>query len=316
MQLSRAQQFPRRSFSFALLRRSGFTLVELLVVISIISILIGLLLPAVQMARESGRRIQCQNNLRQFGLAVQTFHDTQKFIPPSRPRDGYLTWPVFLMPHMEGNTLYDRFDIHLSYAEQPVDALQSSLPMYYCPSRRSPMMAKLETIPGRPVGVTGDYVGNAGFNQFWAEFFGTANGVFNSGRNTVNTVEDGRLTTIVGRYTFRHILDGLSNTIFIGEKAVNIDHLGEGGGWGDGSFYNGDEPGTSMRCGGRFFPIAKDERFPDPGPGTVPVFGAGHPNVANFVFGDGSVHAIPKTINGVTLGRLCARADGRPIPEF
>ena len=87
---------------------AGFTLVELLVVIAIIGILIGMLLPAVQMVRESARRVTCANNLKQLGLAVHNYHDSKQQIPPSRARDGFLTWPVYLMPYLELQNLQNR----------------------------------------------------------------------------------------------------------------------------------------------------------------------------------------------------------------
>ena len=82
-------------------RRAGFTLVELLVVIAIIGVLVALLLPAVQAAREASRRASCQNNLRQLGLAVHNFHDSRNFLPPLRVSNNQATWFVLIMPYME-----------------------------------------------------------------------------------------------------------------------------------------------------------------------------------------------------------------------
>ena len=96
--------------------RTGFTLVELLTVIAIIGVLVGMLLPAVQMVRESARRTHCSNNMRQLGIAIQAYHSAKEQIPPARAADSFLTWPVYLMPYMEGNNLYDQFDIQAVYA--------------------------------------------------------------------------------------------------------------------------------------------------------------------------------------------------------
>ena len=77
--------------------RAGFTLVELLVVIAIIGVLIALLLPAVQAAREAARRTQCTNHMRQLGIAVHNYHDSTQWLPPSRVGDGHQTWLMLVL---------------------------------------------------------------------------------------------------------------------------------------------------------------------------------------------------------------------------
>lgn len=134
--------------------RLGFTLVELLVVIAIIGILVALLLPAIQAAREAARRTQCANNLKQIGIALHNYHDTYRVFPSektmsNRPSDGLLrcedpgpswdvepgNWEIFLLPFIEQSAAYDQLDWGRPYNQAPNTAVfQGDYPGYLCPS--------------------------------------------------------------------------------------------------------------------------------------------------------------------------------------
>ena len=290
-------------------RKPGFTLVELLVVIAIIGVLVGLILPAVQVARESARKTTCKNNLKQMGVAIHTFHDTKRVIPPGRLHDKYLTWPVLLLPYMEQLPEYSQFDLESRYNDQDPEVVKSSFDFMTCPTRRSPGMQSLREANKGPTGSVGDYAGNGGTNIYWAMDFGPADGVFNTPLSSGSKIIGGKLKSYKPRYSFSDIRDGLSNTFFIGEKAVNRKHQGQKGGWGDGCIYNGEEPGTAVRLGGALFPIAKTDPGA-PGPGTIPVFGSAHSTVCHFLLGDGSVQSISPDIGEKELGYYCTRDDG------
>lgn len=295
--------------------RSAFTLVELLVTIAIIGVLVGMLLPAVQNVREAARRTQCLNNLRQIGLATHNYEGAISRFPPSRPADGFLTWPVLLMQYMDQQNLARRFNLKATYAAQDPDVIAESVPVMLCPSRRAGAMLSVDEKDGRLTGAVGDYAGNAGThlhlaNFEWARFTEPVDGVFNSGLRRDNPVSNSLLTEpIKGRYGFHDLTDGSSNTIFVGEKFVNSKHLGLSGGFGDGCIYNGDEPGTCMRLGGGILGLAKSSRE-DITVGITPLFGSTHPDAVNFVFGDASVHSVSVDVDGDTLFQLCSRNDG------
>ena len=173
--------------------KRGFTLVELLVVIAIIGILIALLLPAVQAAREAARRSQCSNNLKQLGLAVHTFHDVNKQLPPATLLPGgvssYLTWAVFVLPYMEQQAVYSAFDPSqlinraLNPDGPPVQPAGrfSVIPAFICPSHRtfSQAVTTDNASPNTGGGSISDYAGCGGSDDN-SGFLVTkgANGVF------------------------------------------------------------------------------------------------------------------------------------------
>jgi prepilin-type N-terminal cleavage/methylation domain-containing protein len=128
--------------------RTGFTLVEMLVVISIIALLIGLLLPAVQRAREAANRISCANNLHQIGLAFHLYHDDYNKLPPAQLDNGGATWAVLILPYMEQSNLYKEWDLAKSYYKQTDLARRSTVPNYFCPSRRTYQTPPLASLSG------------------------------------------------------------------------------------------------------------------------------------------------------------------------
>ncbi|MEM7315432.1 MAG: DUF1559 domain-containing protein, partial [Planctomycetota bacterium] len=126
-------------------RRTGFTLVELLVVIAIIGILVALLLPAVQTAREAARRSHCVNNLKQIGLAIHLYETAHGNLPPATPYPGndrrrgieietYATWAALILPQMEEQAVFDTFDFDLHMWDNLDAAATARLPIYVCPS--------------------------------------------------------------------------------------------------------------------------------------------------------------------------------------
>ncbi|MEL7497062.1 MAG: DUF1559 domain-containing protein [Planctomycetota bacterium] len=298
--------------------QKAFTLVELLVVIAIIGILIGMLLPAVQMVRESARRTTCLNNLKQLGLATHSYESAHMEYPPSRAADQFLTWPYYLFPYMEENNFADRLFGEKPYFEQDADLLNRSISAFICPSRARTAFVSNRESRDEPVGPVSDYAGNAGSHRYflgdaWAQFEEPVDGVFNSGYARDNRVVNGELVGPArGRYRQASITDGTSNTFFFGEKYLNQSQLGNPSGWGDGCVLNGDEPETFMRIGGFAMPIAASQDEPL-SPGELPVFGSAHPTVTNFVLGDASVHSINNQISEETLMKLCSREDGMPV---
>src|SRR5262245_64386236 len=124
-------------------RRMGFTLVELLVVIAIIGVLVALLLPAVQSAREAARRTSCSNNAKQLGLGAHNFIDIKGFVPPSRlandsadANTNWVTWAVIMLPFIEQQNYFNQWDETKAYEVHPANVTKVGFPAYFCPSLR------------------------------------------------------------------------------------------------------------------------------------------------------------------------------------
>src|SRR5437763_413206 len=118
---------------------AGFTLVELLVVIAIIGVLVALLLPAIQAARESARRMSCQNNLKQLGLALHSFHDSYGGFPPGRVNATATasSWPPFILPYIEQKNLFERYRFDLRWDDANTNdngVIQTTIKTFMCPA--------------------------------------------------------------------------------------------------------------------------------------------------------------------------------------
>jgi prepilin-type N-terminal cleavage/methylation domain-containing protein/prepilin-type processing-associated H-X9-DG protein len=187
----------------------GFTVIELLVVITIIALLVALLLPAVQAAREAARRMQCVNNLKQIALASHNFHDMKQTLPPGASLDASeASSLVFLMPFIEGTSTYNAFNLSLDVTQDPsnVTARDSNVRTFLCPSDPStgswPDIATLTTPTGQS-----NYFGNLGTNGWVYE---RVNGISKSS-SQVGMYAYGSATT------FADVQDGTSNTVLYAE---------------------------------------------------------------------------------------------------
>ncbi len=324
--------------------RRAFTLVELLVVIAIIGLMVGLLLPAVQAAREAARAMQCKNNLHQIALATDLFHDAFRAYPPARyqPRPdspaelacggSETTWLVRIMPFLEQSAAYGRWNFAVPYADHADEVRQFTLPAYCCPSRRSVSEAvgqglltgtttEWVTLPCRcrvPVtttgsqlkaGAVGDYGGNhgdlsPGIAGLPTDFYYGGNGTGIIISSHAKCVANSPMDW-VDKVRYSDVTDGLSHTMLVGEMHVPIGKLGQSP--QDAFIFNGDHVYNSTRVGGPTMPIVQD--LYDEASGLVS-WGSWHRGVCHFAFADGSIRAVANTIDTESLGNLCNRRDG------
>jgi prepilin-type N-terminal cleavage/methylation domain-containing protein/prepilin-type processing-associated H-X9-DG protein len=326
--------------------RPGFTLIELLVVIAIIAVLIGLLLPAVQKVREAAARMQCQNNLKQIGLALHNYHDSYGTLPSAHfetcppgtqpgneaPCSYWSGWAIDILPFVEQDNLYRAYNKAVPNFS-PLNAAFNVTPVkiYSCPvDTRQGQIYAPETLPPGGSGQTnpprlymaGSYKVMSGvghpsttdtYSGFWDEvqdalaFFPAGKGAFHG--DGYSGLQPERMVTII---------DGTSNTIFVGERHTKT-HPTRGPFWADsfnlynsGAVYLGIntiylQPDYDLCANFHGY----NANYCKYGWGSLHTGGN-----MNWLFGDGHVRTTPATIDNNVLAALATIAGGEVIPDF
>jgi prepilin-type N-terminal cleavage/methylation domain-containing protein len=290
--------------SSPLSRRSAFTLVELLVVIAIIGLLIALLLPAVQAAREAGRRTVCRSNMRQIGLALHSYEDVHHRLPagwkgyagvnvPDSEGPPGWGWATALLPFLEQTPLHDQIDQNVSLLDARHDPVRlAQLPLFLCPSDsvNNPWF-DLDAESGGPLTTLSraNYVGVFGTVELEdCEGLGPGQQCVSDGVFFHNSV-----------ITFASVVDGLSNTCFVGERSSKLGFST----W-VGVAAGGEEAFARILGIGDHAPNTPTGHFDD--------FSSYHPLGTHFVLGDASVHLIPSNIDHDVYQALLTRSGREP----
>jgi prepilin-type N-terminal cleavage/methylation domain-containing protein/prepilin-type processing-associated H-X9-DG protein len=328
-------------------RVRGFTLVELLVVITIIGILIALLLPAVQAAREAARRMQCANNMKQIGVALHNYHSAQGSLPMGCKH--VVDWPhilYFVLPYMEQQALYDTLKKMQDAGVRPYDtganaywpaALKNaSVAAYLCPSDGMGGRTKcatggvVATDPNLPQVYVANYLGIfSGLND-GETALDDPNHVMGSGGSTLDPKRRAVFTYNFGA-TFAEIRDGLSNTLMFGEYLTGLpDDIR---GWpitnrAGAQFLhmnltpNSSAPDNLLDFPGfcqnfkNNLPEANLPCVPGPTPANNVAARSRHPGGVHGLLCDGSVHFFSQNINVATWRALGWMNDGEVVTDF
>ena len=334
-----------RGFSVSRGRRRGFTLVELLVVIAIIGVLVGLLRPAVQSAREAARRMQCANNMRQFGLAFHNAHDTLQYFPaacytvesldtsafPTPPKGNSSrtehSWRVKVMPYMEDNNLASQYNFDLNWWEGPNLAVaQSNVSVYRCgsapeadpilstppgPTRDSDSNAPALTLSA-PLG-TSDYEVMTGVKDKvfdpdpYASKGPVADGALVKDKvSTIGMIKDGTSKTLL-------VVEAAGRpTMYRGKPAVPTGEVNQCLGWADSL-----GPFKLHRIGpdGMKNSVPKNQGIPFSATNDGEAFSF-HPSGMNVVMCDGSTRHVQQDINPAVFAGMVTRmgaGSGEPL---
>ncbi len=309
-------------------KRFGFTLVELLVVIAIIGVLIALLLPAVQQAREAARRMQCSNNIKQIVLATHTYHDVYQCFPIGSTQynhtglvgdRGFMGWGIAILSYIEQQNLFERYDstrdslssVNAQVRETPID-------MYNCPSDID--TGQLHTP------ATGTCCSRVYASSSYRGVSGRSDGGYywDDARHFGNTQSEDKgvfpALADKGRPTyFGEVIDGTSNTLMIGEAHTTTTPT-------RGTFWAHTYTSYALSSITIGYPVPSfgitdyqvcEQTANDLGVSTNACkrfFGAMHPGGVQFGRVDGSVSFVPETIDQIVLGNLATIGGGEVVP--
>jgi prepilin-type N-terminal cleavage/methylation domain-containing protein/prepilin-type processing-associated H-X9-DG protein len=305
--------------------RTGFTLVELLVVIAIIGVMAGLLLPAVQAAREAARRMSCSNNLKQLGLALHNYHDTYNQFPPgvlqmnlgaefSYPR---LTWAIHLYPYLEQQAIFERFDFESPISHGRIMDLPQNAGTRDAPAAQVvPSMQCSSDGRGAAIQSSGD-----GFHARgnYAVFFGNLN------KGAARTLSADHRPAAFGYrpVSIAHILDGTTNTMAFGEmlREAREDGPFRGTYWRDfpgaSWVFTLNTPNSPVPDNIRATQCPASANQPQLNLPCVPINGSTetaasrsrHPGGVQVAMCDGSVRFVPETL-GLEVWRAMGSIEG------
>jgi prepilin-type N-terminal cleavage/methylation domain-containing protein/prepilin-type processing-associated H-X9-DG protein len=292
---------------FQLRCAGGFTLIELLVVIAIVAALAGLIVPAVQASREAGRRMGCQNNLRQLGIAFQGHHDQYGFFPgggwewytPPVYADGTPLvgaeqeggWGFQVLPFLERRDLWMGGDAATDL-DRALAAIATTSAVFFCPTRRGPQTVTYREAPWQGISYLDSRVATHALCDYAASNA--------QGSGAVRQYEPVRIA---------EIRDGTANVLLLGDKRLNLGQLGRAPKDDNEGYTAGFDQDTVRRTD---LPPAPDHRGEDPTGQNR--FGSSHPGGINALFVDGSVHFLRFGIDPRVFAALGDRQDGRIIP--
>lgn len=304
-------------------RKSGFTLIELLVVIAIIAILIGLLLPAIQKVREAAARAQCQNNLKQLGVALHSYHDSYNGFPqaydypPTAAEPFVHAWGTRILPFIEQGNILTNYNMN-QHAFLPPNAalILNQIKTFQCPATPNPNRLNVTPaglLPGIPAytSACSDYTPTSGvLGSLWDIIFtpgsagGDRHGVIRANiKHKMIAISDGTSNTIM-----LSELAGRNDAYRVGQRVTGV--LNYGGGWGDpingehwfgGSLLDGTGSGPCIiGCSN------------EAGKGLYSF----HTNGVNAIMADGSVRFLPRNTDARLLLQITTAAKGEATSGF